>query len=720
MSHPELADSGQASRGLALARNLAGWALAATLAWAAVALAIYFRHAWRLVSGVEGRWVWPEVGQTLRYTGLPYAHEALARAATALGGASVCVLAIVGAGALVARILLPKTESRSERLVLAFALGAGALGVVFYALAGAGLYTPPVVRTVVLVLAALAVLLTRDFTRRGSVTLRPLAPAREWPWVVIASVAVLYAVFCALAPEAEYDALWYHLELPRRWLAAGRPVDDVHEYVSLYPLGWDLLFGAGLSLGGPGAAKLLHTATLPACGALAALLAQRISARASPWLAAAIFVTAPTVFWETTTAYVDLALALFSGAAVVALVRAIDTGDRRWLIVAGLQLGFACATKHVALVALASVIPVFAWSRLRTEPRRGMASVAIVAALALLVPLPWYIRAWNASGNPVLPDMYGVFGARPAERWDALTERGLQKFKDHFGRPRTVANVLLLPWDVPVHGALYGGTLGPLALAGLPLVVLVSARRPFAAALLAGTTIYVAIWASPLSSYQLRFLVPAWLPAAALLAAGTGLVVDRVRLPFVRGGVRAALVVALLASLPPWTILHEGDRRGSDGWLTHVVHEPPTAVVLGGISEDAYLRVRVRTYGAWRWIDAHAPAQARVLTFFSGDQLYSDRPRLWSEAVAARAATWGATGGNRRQVTKELGRLGIAFILAPAEPWRTDEHRRLDLLRPEIMGAVLERTYEDRFAVVYAVRAGAEDAPEGSRTTDQS
>ena len=142
--------------------------------------------------------------------------------------------------------------------------------------------------------------------------------------------------------------------------------------------------------------------------------------------------------------------------------------------------------------------------------------------------------------------------------------------------------------------------------------------------------------------------------------------------------------------------------------------------MLGGISEDAYLRARVRTYGAWRWIDAHAPAPARVLTFFSGDQLYSNRPRLWSEAVAARAATWGATGANRDQVADELRRLGIAFILAPTDPWRTDEHRRLDLLRPEIMGPVLERMYEDRFAVVYAVRAGAEDAPEGSRTTDHS
>jgi 4-amino-4-deoxy-L-arabinose transferase-like glycosyltransferase len=717
---PEAGGPPEASAESTSACDVPAWAVGAMLVWGAVVLAVYFRHAWTLLAGVEGRWIWPEIGQGLRYSGLPYAHEALVRAGTALGGAALCGVAFVGAGMMVGRILAPKTESPCERLVLAFAFGSGALGFAFYALAGAGLYTPPVVRAVVLVLAAAAVLLAPGAARLARIDTQRLVLVRDWPWLVIASGAVLYAIFCALAPETEYDALWYHLELPRRWLATGRPVDDVNEYVSLYPLGWGLLFGAGLSVGGPGAATLLHAMTLPACGAVAGLLARTITSRASAWMAAAIFVTAPTVFWEATTAYVDLALALHVGVAVLALVRAHDTGDRRWLIVAGLQLGFACATKNLGLVALASVVPVLAWSRLRVQPRRAaFASIVLVTVLALLVPLPWYVRAWRASGNPVFPDMYRVFGARPAERWDALTERGLQKFKDHFGRPRSLRHVLLLPWDVPIHGAQYGGTLGPLLLAGLPVVALVSVRRRTAAAMLAGTAIYGAIWASPVSSYQLRFLVPAWLPCAALLAAGTGLVLDRVRSPLARTAVHAALSLVLLACLPPWTIFHDGDRRGWDGWLTHVVREPPTAVVLGGMSAEAWLRARVRTYGAWRWIDVHAPEAARVLTFFGGDQLYSRRSRLWSEAVAARGATWAATGGHRDRVIEELRRLGITFILAPAEPWRTDEHRCLDLLRPEIMGPALERVYEDRFSVVYAVRA-AGDAPAGTGTTDQS
>ena len=42
----------------------------------------------------------------------------------------------------------------------------------------------------------------------------------------------------ALAPEVEYDSLWYHLWLPKLWLEAGRPVDMVEEYISLWPMTW--------------------------------------------------------------------------------------------------------------------------------------------------------------------------------------------------------------------------------------------------------------------------------------------------------------------------------------------------------------------------------------------------------------------------------------------------------------------------------------------------
>jgi 4-amino-4-deoxy-L-arabinose transferase-like glycosyltransferase len=707
----------------AVLRPHARWLVALLLAWAGVIVALYFRRLWPQLTGADGPWTWPQVGQALRHTGLPHAREAALRAGAAIAAAAVCSVAIFGLGVLVVRAFAPSTTSAGERLMLRLTFGAGTLGCLLYGLAELGLYTAPVVRALVMTLAAAACVLAVIGARRVRAPRLAIIPRRDWPWMAIAVGAVLYAGFCALAPEIEYDALWYHLELPRRWLTAGHPVDDVNEYVSLYPLGWDLLFGAALTLDGPVAAKLLHWLALPACGLVAGLLTRLLSARASAWMAAAIVVTAPTMFWEGTTAYVDLALALYLAVAAYALLRAHETGERRWLIVAGLQLGFACAAKHLGLVALAGIAPVLAWSCLWGAARVGKSEASdraarlraaaeallVVTVLAVLVPLPWYVRAWRASGNPVFPDMYRTFGAQPPERWDRLTERGLQKFKDHFGRPRTAVNVVLLPWDVTMHAAQYGGALGPLPLAGFPIMLLAAARRRAALALLASSAIYVAVWASPLGSYQLRFLLPVWVPCAALLAVGIHAVLGSLRSRAARAGVRAGLGAVLLASLPPWTFLQEPDRHMWDGWLTQVTHEPPTAVVLGGIGQDEWLRGQIRTYGAWHWLNTHAPEGTRVLTFFSGDQLYSARARVWSEAVNARAATWGATAADRVAVQQALQGLGIDYVLAPSDPFRTDEHRRLDVLRPEVMGGALERVYEDRWTVIYAVRTDAGD-----------
>ena len=206
------------------------------------------------------------------------------------------------------------------------------MGLVMLALAWCGVYTPAVVCAVAAVLAIAALV---PAIRAGRIAPAPLARASrasfgirglELAAAVIVVLALGIALFCALAPESEYDALWYHLELPRRWLAAGHPVDDVSEYVALYPLHWELVLGAALPTGGTVGARLLHWAMLPACGAAAALWARRLDA--PRWLGAAVFVTAPTVLWEGTTAYADLALTLHVGVGAWALVRAFDTGDR--------------------------------------------------------------------------------------------------------------------------------------------------------------------------------------------------------------------------------------------------------------------------------------------------------------------------------------------------------------------------------------------------------
>jgi hypothetical protein len=706
----------------------------------------------------------------VQFSLLPAFGEAVARAGIGIAVLALVVAAAAVTGRWVARALNWRGDSWRETVTFSVALGFAVISYAALILATLGLYRPLVIGVllaVIMLIAGAAALKRGDMAAlkgpaspagrgfppsRGVDAPRFGGPAEglaeagshadRWAQAAI-FLAILIAFWAALAPETEYDALWYHLELPRQWLQQGGPVDRIEDYVSLYPLTWELVFGVGLALGGDVAARLLHFACLPLIAIILFEATKRFGA-GSPWVACALFATVPTVIWQASTAYVDLALALHLTLALYALLRyatgsgpafakdparsrrsgslisGTREGGRVWLVMAAIQFGVAAATKHLGLAAMAIAASMLVVARIVAVKKSGVMTVIgrdalivairpalVLVAIALIFPAPWYVRNWLLSGNPVFPEMFEVFGAYPPERWDMFAERGLDQFKAHFGRPRTFLNMLRLPWDVTVHGALYGGSLGPLLLILLPGVLVgraalkgyparagqgfpppresetrrcgpaeasAEAGRPAIPALIfAGA--YFIVWASPVSSFQLRFLVPI-VPLLAFAAAeahgAAHALVPNVRT--LRPILGATIGVLLLLNLPPLTPLHETDRREWDGWLTHVIHVPPLRVVIGRERAASYLARLVPSYRAWQYVNEQLPASAKILTFSGGDAFFARRPRISTDATVARPAVWGARVGQEDQVKATLRELGVTHLLV--------DRRALEKLMP--------------------------------------
>ena len=632
----------------------------------------------------------------------PFAWEAAARALAGLTGAGLVIFAAWSFGGLIALVL--DAPNRLERLLFRLAVGMGVIAGVSGALALAHVYTPAAVR--VLLGAGLLGGLLQLRRRPGGHPARgeawPPVQGAERVWLGITALACALALVGALAPETEHDALWYHLWLPQQWLLHGNAFDTVHEYVTLYPLTWELVFGAGLAVGGPTAAKLLHFCCLPLLALVAWQTTRRFFPGASPWLAAAITVSTPTVLWEATTAYVDLALALYVGLGLYALFAWREHGQVRWFAMAGLCLGLGAATKHLALVfvALAAAMIVLDPPAGAARRVRRLLVPAVLVAAALLVASPWYARAWLASGNPFFPELFDLFGSSSPLRWDAVTERGLDGFKSRFGVSRTLGNLAVLPWSVTVHGARFAGSIGPVFLLLLPLVVWAGVRfRDRAASWLAAISIgYLAVWASPLSSFQLRFLVPIVMPLAVLASRSVALARpgEPGRAP---GAVTALLALLLLANLPPFTPLHEADRDGFSGWLTHVVREVPFAVVAGHEGADSYLRARVGSYGAWQHLGTHAAPDARVLVGGARLNFYATREALSMEAPAARPA-WSQDAA---EAAAALERLGVRYVLVERQWMRELRPPPPALTAEEFRRERLHLEYQDNGALLYRV-----------------
>lgn len=634
-------------------------------------------------------------------------------AARAAIGALTVLLAGRGVGAAIPTGVVP-FERPLDRSLFLLAIGLSGVSLLSQAAAYLGVYTAPVVAAAVIMLAiAGAVAAGRDLTR---LRLPPIRGADRL-YVAVAAIALLTALIGALAPETEYDALWYHLWLPQQWLSAGRPVDFVEEYISLYPLSWDLSYGAALAITGAGAAKLLHFACLPLLAATTWRLARALAPGASASLAAALTVTTPTLIWEATTAYVDLALAWYLALVVLALVRYHQTQDRRWLMAGAVVLGGALAIKHLALVAMAIVGVVLVGRELaRSRQLVPVFRTAVLfAVVALAVPAPWYARAFVQSGNPVFPDLYRVFGASPVERWDDLTERSLTSFKTRFGRERTPAHLATLPWDVTMHGARYGGTVGPLFLLLIPAAFLPGASIRYRWTLVLGWLAYVAVWASPISSFQLRFLVPLVPILAVLAAVGARRIVDLAGSLSAAGPrlAAAALTTLLALNLPFFTEAHDKDRHRGGLWLTHVMGPIPIGVVIGAESPERYLTRRVPSYAAWRFINGRLAEDARVLTFSGGDHLYSERRRLWSDAAAARPVTWGAAIGTEDTVYETLARMEISHVLLDQRQLTDGKTQELAIASDAMRACCLYPIYTDHRFALFELRDSRNETRRG-------
>ena len=170
--------------------------------------------------------------------------------------------------------------------------------------------------------------------------------------------------------------------------------------------------------------------TLPACCSFAITtyeLARRFARGASPWLAVALLVTIPTVIWEASTAYIDLALMLFVTLAFYTLLRYIESSRRQWLLLAALNLGLALASKHLALFALV----LFCAGLLLALRRQGVGWRTALMAVLVLVVTEFAVGAAVVLAKLCCQRQSGLREAirriwHPPERWNMATETGLR------------------------------------------------------------------------------------------------------------------------------------------------------------------------------------------------------------------------------------------------------------------------------------------------------
>lgn len=210
-------------------------------------------------------------------------------------------------------------------------------------------------------------------------------------------------------PEIGFDALWYHLTLPKLWLMTGQyHFTGGLLYYSVMPRLTEWLFTPLIYFTGTIGPKMLQFVS----GVLVSVITYKIAcklnlSKKNAIQAGCVFYLSYLVSWQSGSAYIDLFRSLLEVTALLLFVK-----DKKFL--GAIFLGLSLGTKWLSLFSVFIYSLVFGWQ---------------VLPLSLLISLPWFAVAYFYTGNPVFP------------LFSSILQNGLQP----------LSQMLLRVFSAPIH-----------------------------------------------------------------------------------------------------------------------------------------------------------------------------------------------------------------------------------------------------------------------------
>lgn len=189
-------------------------------------------------------------------------------------------------------------------------------------------------------------------------------------------------------PEIGFDALWYHLTLPKLWLLNNQYYfSGGLLYYSVMPRLTEWIYTPLILLSGATGPKLIQFLS----GVGVAILTYRIAKQQGlnkqySLLASCLYYLSFLVSWQSSSAYIDLFRSLLE---MIALYLFLNKRHFWGAVFIGLSLG----TKWLSFFSLAIYSLVFGLN---------------IIPVSLLVAAPWFLTAYHFTGNPIYPIFSGI------------------------------------------------------------------------------------------------------------------------------------------------------------------------------------------------------------------------------------------------------------------------------------------------------------------------
>ena len=453
--------------------------------------------------------------------------ESVVATAVVLQDGGLVALPFVAAamiGVAVCRHWLLKSWDVSAQLVLGSALGVGLLPVAVLIVGCVGIPSPMATFGIVGAFLLIGLITFVNQSKQYSNAMDAVSVTYwHWMWLFACPFVALILLANALPPgilwveEAyAYDALEYHLAVPKVFFEQGHISFMGNNVYSNFPLGYEMLALLMMAMKGDalGAAFMcqLVNAPLALLFIASAWLAGRQFSSVAGVVAGVLAAVTPWTMYLAGIAFVEIGMLALGMAALTATIIAIREPGRadRGAIVAGALAGLAAGFKYTALPMIA--LPIALLYVLGNFPlRRRLLCSGISVVCAIIACSPWMIRNTINTGNPVFPLAYAVFGANDdvwsaeqAAQWNAAHRKSETE--------SSVSDTLRLG----IHR-----TLGDARL-GWPLFVLATIgaatrRDRFSAAMFGMLALQVGLWLFATHLFA-RFAIVFMLPLIVLAA----------------------------------------------------------------------------------------------------------------------------------------------------------------------------------------------------------
>ena len=447
---------------------------------------------------------------------------------------------------------------------------------------------------------------------------------------------IVFNLIGALSPDTVWDANSYHLYLAKKWVNEQKFVYLPDKSYSAYPLNTSAIYAMEMTLvDGSTMPQLTHFTYGILCALIIYSFVKSQYGSVPAVFSLVVFYSIPALSWLSTTSIADLALTYYSLGAIIAVLKSFQHDEKSWVWMTGLSLGAAMGIKFSALVGfgLISIHTMLRGLLVKKNLRWGASHIIMIGVVAVLISLPWYVRSYIHTSNPIYPFGYSIFGGN---FWsDRLAEKLMAGVGINVRSETFLISELKLLFRLlkPEHMP-YGGPISWIFIAILIWGAFHWRKKPVSFLLFYFVGFYL-FWAR-FTWQQVRYMLPALGALSIVFGYAVRSIVDyfghRLKFDLLDKDNHQKFSISFRISVVILGLLMTGIMVEGvwEYWKTRSYSfKDQISVVLNRTSRDVYLLKYFYMSSMFFYINEEIPIDATILSFNEVRGFLSDREFIW-------------------------------------------------------------------------------------------